>query len=598
MAEPTAFKYRAFISYSHADTKWAKWLHRALESFRIDKDLIGRKTAAGTIPKALRPIFRDRDDFSAGHSLTDQTLAALDASAGLVVICSPSAAMSQYVNEEIRLFKSRHPERPIVPLIVDGEPGEPERECFPRALRFAVDAKGEITNKAVELLAADAREEGDGKSLALAKVVAGLLGVSSDDIFRRAERDRRTRQRNWIAGLSGVAVVLAGLAIWAEFNRREAVVQRAEAEHNFEVAKGGANALIFDIAQALREQEGMRSETVRKILGTAEQVIGKLVARSPDNLEVLRIQEVMLNEFANTYAAQGDTPKQEDAALKALTIAGRLAKAEPENVVLQRDLYVACIKVGEACLARGNLDEALNAYQCSQLVAGHLAELDPDDLRGQRDVSVSYDRVGDVLKAQGKLGEALQAYRDSLAIAERLAASDLSNAGWQHDLVVSYSKVGNVLRTQGNLPEALQAYRASHAVAECLAASEPGNAEWQRALAVAHSKVGDVLLAQGDLAGALDAYRDDLAIASHLAKTDPSNAEWQRDLAISHGRVAEVLARQGEPQLALAEYRKGRDIIVRLKDQAPGNATLPKDLAWLDYEIAKLEQAGATAAAP
>ena len=43
MAEPLAFKYRAFISYSHADTPWAKWLHRALENFRIDKDLAGRR---------------------------------------------------------------------------------------------------------------------------------------------------------------------------------------------------------------------------------------------------------------------------------------------------------------------------------------------------------------------------------------------------------------------------------------------------------------------------------------------------------------------------------------------------------------------------
>ena len=74
MTEPIAFKYRAFISYSHADTSWAKWLHRALEIFRIDKDLVGRETATGTIPKSLRPIFRDRDDFTAGHTLTDQTL--------------------------------------------------------------------------------------------------------------------------------------------------------------------------------------------------------------------------------------------------------------------------------------------------------------------------------------------------------------------------------------------------------------------------------------------------------------------------------------------------------------------------------------------
>lgn len=44
MAEPVALRYRAFLSYSHADTSWAKWLHRALEAFRVDKDLVGRQT--------------------------------------------------------------------------------------------------------------------------------------------------------------------------------------------------------------------------------------------------------------------------------------------------------------------------------------------------------------------------------------------------------------------------------------------------------------------------------------------------------------------------------------------------------------------------
>jgi hypothetical protein len=91
LTEPIAFKYHAFISYSHADTSWAKWLHRALENLRIDKDLVGRATATGTIPISLRPIFRDRDDFTAGHTLTDQTLAALDGSAAPIVICSPQA---------------------------------------------------------------------------------------------------------------------------------------------------------------------------------------------------------------------------------------------------------------------------------------------------------------------------------------------------------------------------------------------------------------------------------------------------------------------------------------------------------------------------
>jgi len=211
-------KYRAFISYSHVDANWAKWLHRALESFSIDKDLVDRETTRGTIPKALRPIFRDRDDFTAGHTLTEHTLAALDASRALIVICSPSSAKSPYVNEEIRLFKTRHPDRPVIPLIVVGKPGDPELECFPPPLQFKLDAKGRITKRPVEILAADAREEGDGKNLALAKVIAGLLGLSSDDVFRRAERERRAvaRRRRRLQALVGVlfAGIVIGLLAW------------------------------------------------------------------------------------------------------------------------------------------------------------------------------------------------------------------------------------------------------------------------------------------------------------------------------------------------------------------------------------------------
>ncbi len=92
MSETVSFKYRAFLSYSHQDAGWAKWLHARLERFRIDKDLIGRETPLGPVPKTLRPIFRDREDFSGGHTLTEATVAALDASAALIVLCSTVSA--------------------------------------------------------------------------------------------------------------------------------------------------------------------------------------------------------------------------------------------------------------------------------------------------------------------------------------------------------------------------------------------------------------------------------------------------------------------------------------------------------------------------
>jgi hypothetical protein len=83
------FKYRAFLSYSHHDKSWAKWLHAALEGYRIDGDLADREMPVGPVPRTLRSIFRDREDFSAGPSLNVQTLAALETSQFLIVICSP-----------------------------------------------------------------------------------------------------------------------------------------------------------------------------------------------------------------------------------------------------------------------------------------------------------------------------------------------------------------------------------------------------------------------------------------------------------------------------------------------------------------------------
>src|SRR4026209_495868 len=123
MSGPVAIQYRAFISYSHVDAAWGTWLHHWLESFRGDNDLIGRD-AAGTIHKTLRPIYRDLSGSIAG-SPSEEALAALDASLALIVICSPASAQSSNVAERVRLFRLHHPERPIIPLIVNGKPGHP-----------------------------------------------------------------------------------------------------------------------------------------------------------------------------------------------------------------------------------------------------------------------------------------------------------------------------------------------------------------------------------------------------------------------------------------------------------------------------------------
>jgi hypothetical protein len=68
------------------------------------------------------------------------------------------------------------------------------------------------------VLAADVRAGGDGRELALAKVIARLIGLTPDEVFRRAERERRRKSRlhNAIIGVLAVlAVAATGSAFYA-----------------------------------------------------------------------------------------------------------------------------------------------------------------------------------------------------------------------------------------------------------------------------------------------------------------------------------------------------------------------------------------------
>jgi hypothetical protein len=103
----------------------------------------------------------------------------------------------------------------VIPVIVEGEPGDPLRECFPPALRFKIGVAGALTDEREEPIAADARPQGDGKEIAKQKVVAGLLGVALDEILRRAERASKRRKLTFIgASVAGAAAISATALGW------------------------------------------------------------------------------------------------------------------------------------------------------------------------------------------------------------------------------------------------------------------------------------------------------------------------------------------------------------------------------------------------
>ena len=98
--------FRAFVSYCHADRGFASAIQRKLETYRLPRRLAGLvEPLPGQARGRIGPIFRDRADLSAAQSLTDAVCEAIAASSALVVIASPDAARSIWVEREIALFR-------------------------------------------------------------------------------------------------------------------------------------------------------------------------------------------------------------------------------------------------------------------------------------------------------------------------------------------------------------------------------------------------------------------------------------------------------------------------------------------------------------
>ena len=129
--EELKYTYDAFISYSRKNTDFAAKLEKALKDYKPPKDL--------DVPQRHINVFRDLNDFT-GSDYDQAVKRHLKASAKLIVVCSPEARDSKYVNDEIRDFVSFNDPTNIVSVLLSGVPnneannGDESKKAFPDAL--------------------------------------------------------------------------------------------------------------------------------------------------------------------------------------------------------------------------------------------------------------------------------------------------------------------------------------------------------------------------------------------------------------------------------------------------------------------------------
>lgn len=502
-------RYRAFISYSHADQAWARWLIRRLETYRVPALLVGKPGAHGPIPARLGAFFRDRDELTASSDLGATIREALSESEFLIVVCSPAAAGSRWVDAEVQAFRDSGRADRVLAFVVDGDPGQTGAAgCFPPAL-VAPDASG----KALEPLAADARRDADGRSRAFLKLVSSLLGIRFDQLARRdAQRKQRKLLLVAAASLAGMAFAI-GLAITAYVARNDAQRRQAQAE---------------DIV-------GFMLGDLRKKLTT----VGRL--------DLMRT----VDDKATSYFATLNPRDLSDRTLaeQARSLTG----------------------IGEVRLSEGNHDEAMTAFREAHARSTALYQRAPRD--GQRlfDLAQAEYWIGYVAWQQGRLDDAgkwLAKYRDS---AIKLAAMDRSNFSWQREVAYGHHNLAVLDESLGNYAKAERAMREEISLYRKWSKQHPEDTNIRFESANVASWLGTLMMRTGRLKDAQAFFVEEASNHQLNITAAPNEPAWKERMASSLLLLTESQALQARTKEASVSAERACRIASGLASHDPSN---------------------------
>jgi hypothetical protein len=446
--------YSAFISYSHHDTKIAADLQKRLERYRLPR---ATAISYGIADPSLGQIFRDREDLAAAPSLSDAIREGLSQSRALIVVCSPAAAASRWVEQEIQLFRSLHPDRPVLAALVDGDPAS----AFPAAL----------TQNGIEPLAADLRKSGDGAQLGFLKIVAGMAGVPLDTLIQREAQRKLRRVTAITLGAIAAMLIMAVMTTLALSSRNEAARQRAEAE-------GLVEYMLTDLRGKLKgvnRIEIMDGVNDRAMAHYSKQ--GDLAKLPADSLER---RARILHAMGEDEDRRGNL----DQAIAKFREAHRTTQAllaqEPGNA----DRIFAHAQseywVGFAAWRKTDAETAGKYWRGYLDQAQALANAEPDSVRSDMELGFSHGNMCELLMDKNRdVKSGLEHCRQSIAFERRAVVKDPANSANQMALANRLGWMADAQAKTGDFAAATAFRNSEQKLIDSLAAKDEKNVELQ-----------------------------------------------------------------------------------------------------------------------
>jgi WD40 repeat protein len=325
--------FDGFISYSHAaDGRLAPAVQRGLH--RLAKPWHRRRALW---------IFRDQTGLAVTPGLWSSIQTALDGSEYFVLLASPEAAQSPWVNREIEHWMATKSAGRILPVVTDGEwAWDAGRGDFSTTSTAVPPALRGVFSE--EPLFLDLRWARGTEHLSLhhsrfrdsiAQLAAPMHGISKDELegedVRQHRRARRLR--------SGAAVTLIVLALLASFtgmsavrNAERAKAAAAEALRQEQMANGQRDNAERSAEEARIQEEIARRQQARAAEAAAEAEKSERQAEAQQKLADQATAEAQRQQRLADQATQRTKEQQQRAA----TAAERAQKAQQEAERLAR----------------------------------------------------------------------------------------------------------------------------------------------------------------------------------------------------------------------------------------------------------------------
>lgn len=607
------YKYRAFLSYSHQDRKVAGRLHRELERYRIPKRLFESNNSETT--SNLRPIFRDRDELSGGTALHEVIQQALVDSNSLIVVCSPAAVASKWVNDEIQTFQRLGKGKRIFCFIVTGSPlSGDEQECFPEALRHPVGTNGQLLETPDEPIAADASGgKGEWRHAKL-MLIAGLLDVGLDRLLQR-DHQRRTRRMFAIAsGSVMVTIIMASLAAYAYLSQAEAARRQADADNlvgyllgdlREELYSIGRNELYYDVSSKAMEyfksleNDDARDEVLAQRavallqIGTSMMERGDMQEAMKSFYEALTINQRLVEEnperedwklaladshfyVGDVYWQRGDLEAASEEFLNQLSIVDTLVSAAPNNPERLRNSGYGWTNYGRILELSGRFNESLIAYQTVMKAFKRMLTLDPEDSDLKLEVGFAHNNLGKLKTSLGLLEETEAHFRRDLEFKLEVSTLEPKNNLWQGFVASSHTWLGRILQLRGKMPEARRHLELAGYILEIQLLNEPDATGLRKLKAGVHRLLAENCRIRLDSSCADENISLTLKELDSLTSANPDNARLLHDQVKSQLEFSWQAQLRGDSSSALQNGQSAEQIVDLLVKQAPTNLEVRK----------------------